>query len=195
MPIQMFENYKKKVLGFYQDNRRMPSYSEIMKLTGFKSKNAVYKLINKLIDLGVVSKDTEGRLIPEAIHGCIMRLSQPVSAGLGAEVQDEVVERLNLNEWLVENESKTYMVDVQGDSMKDAGILDGDTVLVERASQFKDGEIVVALMEDGYTIKYLKKKGNEMFLQPANAKYSPIYPTDDNRIELVAKVKAVIRKL
>ena len=195
MPIQMFENYKKKVLGFYSDNRRMPSYSEIMKLTGFKSKNAVYKLINKLIDLGVVSKDTEGRLIPEAIHGSIMRLSQPVSAGLGAEVQDEVVERLNLNEWLVENESKTYMVDVQGDSMKDAGILDGDTVLVERASQFKDGEIVVALMEDGYTVKYLKKKGNEMFLQPANAKYSPIYPTDDNRIELVAKVKAVIRKL
>ncbi len=50
------------------------------------------------------------------------------------------------------------MVDVQGDSMKDAGILDGDSVLVERTTAFKDGEIVVALMEDGYTIKHLKKR-------------------------------------
>ncbi len=190
----MFQTYKKKILDFYQDNRRMPSYSEIMKLTGFKSKNAVYKLIGKLVDAGIVSKDSEGRLIPELIHGSIKRLTQPVSAGLGAEVQDEVIESLNLNEWLVENESKTYMVDVQGDSMKDAGILDGDTVLVERTSQFKDGEIVVALMEDGYTIKYLRKKGNSMYLDPANAKYRAIYPTEDNMIELVAKVKAVIRK-
>lgn len=79
--------------------------------------------------------------------------------------------------------------------MKDAGIFDGDTVLVERSSQFKDGEIVVALMEDGYTIKYLRKKGNTMYLDPANTKYRPIHPTEDNRIELVAKVKAVIRKL
>lgn len=190
----MFQTYKKKILGFYKENRRMPSYSEIMKLTGFKSKNAVYKLINKLIEAGTVSKDSEGRLIPEAIHGSIQRLTQPVSAGLGAEVQEEQIESLNLNEWLVENESQTYMVDVQGDSMKDAGILDGDTVLVERSSQFKDGEIVVALMEDGYTIKYLRKKGNSMHLDPANTKYRPIHPTEDNRIELVAKVKAVIRK-
>ncbi len=190
----MFPTYKKKILDFYKDYRRMPSYSEIMKLTGFKSKNAVYKLIGKLVEAGVVSKDGEGRLIPELIHGSIQRLTQPVSAGLGAEVQDEVIESLNLNEWLVENESKTYMVDVQGDSMKDAGILDGDTVLVERTSTFKDGEIVVALMEDGYTIKYLRKKGNTMYLDPANSRYRPIHPTEDNMIELVAKVKAVIRK-
>ncbi len=190
----MFETYKKKILSFYRENRRMPSYSEIMKLTGFKSKNAVYKLINKLVDIGIVSKDSEGRLIPEALHGSILRLTQPVSAGLGAEVQEESIESLNLNDWLVENESQTYMVDVQGDSMKDAGILDGDTVLVERATQFKDGEIVVALMEDGYTIKYLKKSGNRMHLEPANCKYKAIHPTEDNRIELIAKVKAVIRK-
>ena len=190
----MFETYKKKILGFYRENRRMPSYSEIMKLTGFKSKNAVYKLINKLLDIGVVSKDGEGRLIPEAIHGSIQRLTQPVSAGLGAEVQEENIESLNLNEWLVENESQTFMVDVQGDSMKDAGIFDGDMVLVERVTQFKDGEIIVALMDDGYTIKYLKKAGSRMHLEPANAKYKAIHPTEENPIQLIAKVKAVIRK-
>lgn len=190
----MFETYKKKILSFYKNNKRMPSFSEMMKLFGFKSKNAVSKLVDKLIDAGVVSKDAEGRLIPQAIYGEVKRLTQQVSAGMGAEVQDEMIDSLNLNEWLVENESATYMVDVQGDSMKDAGILDGDTVLVERTSNFHDGDIVVALMEDGYTIKYLKKKGSLMHLEPANRNYRPIYPTEDNRIELVAKVKAVIRK-
>jgi SOS-response transcriptional repressor LexA len=191
----MFETYKKNILGFYKENRRMPSYGEIMKLTGFKSKNAVYKLINKLVDAGIVSKDGDGKLIPESIYGEVMRLTQPVSAGTGAEVQEESIERLNLTEWLVDNESQTYMVDVQGDSMKDACILDGDTVLVERSSSFKDGQVVVALMEDGYTIKYLRKNGKGMYLEPANTKYRPIYPTEDNPIELIATVKAVIRKL
>ncbi len=191
----MFATYKKKIVDFYKQNRRMPSYGEIMKLTGFKSKNAVYKLINKLIEAGVVSKDADGKLIPEAIYGEVMRLTQPVSAGMGAEVQEESIEKLNLTEWLVDNESQTYMVDVQGDSMKDACILDGDTVLVERSSSFRDGQIVVALMQDGYTIKYLRKQGSKMHLEPANSRYRPIYPTEDNPIELIAVVKAVIRKL
>jgi len=190
----MFETYKKKILAFYKNNRRMPSFSEMMKLTGFKSKNAVSKLVDKLIEAGVVSKDSDGKLIPETIYGEVKRLSQVVSAGTGAEVQDEMLETLNLNEWLVENESSTYMVDVQGDSMKDAGIFDGDTVLVERTQNFRDGQIVVALMDDGYTIKYLRKKGSSMYLDPANSSYRAIHPTEDNRIELVAVVKAVIRK-
>jgi repressor LexA len=190
----MFETYKKKILKFYKDNRRMPSFSEMMKLTGFKSKNAVSKLVDKLIEAGVVSKDSDGKLIPETIYGEVKRLSQVVSAGTGAEVQEEMLETLNLNEWLVENESSTYMVDVQGDSMKDAGIFDGDTVLVERTQNFRDGQIVVALMDDGYTIKYLRKKGSSMYLDPANSNYRAIHPTEDNRIELVAVVKAVIRK-
>ena len=191
----MFETYKKKILSFYKDNRRMPSFSEMMKLTGFKSKNAVSKLVDKLIEAGVVSKGTDGRLVPETIYGEVKRLSQMVSAGTGAEVQEEMIDTLNLNEWLVENESSTYMVDVQGDSMKDAGIFDGDTVLVERTQNFRDGQIVVALMDDGYTIKYLRKKGSSMHLDPANKNYRAIHPTEDNRIELVAVVKAVIRKL
>ena len=191
----MFDLHKKKILSFYKDNRRMPSYSEMLTLTGFKSKNAVSKLVDKMIAAGIVSKSSDGRLIPETIFGEVKRLTQQVSAGYGADVQDEVIESLNLNEWLVENESSTYMVDVQGDSMKDAGILDGDTVLVERTTQFKDGQIIVALMEDGYTIKYLKKVGSRMCLEPANRNYKPIYPTEDNPIQLIAVVRAVIRKL
>lgn len=79
--------------------------------------------------------------------------------------------------------------------MKDASILDGDSVLVERTTNFKDGQIVVALLNDGYTVKYLRKTQKSMYLEPANKKYKPIYPTEDNQIELVAVVKTIIREL
>jgi repressor LexA len=191
----MFDSYKKKIVTFYKRNRRMPSYTEIMKLVGFKSKNAVSKLVDKLVEAGVVTKDSDGKLIPQNIYGEVKYLSQTVSAGYGSAVEEEMMESLNLNEWLVGDESKTYMVDVQGDSMKDAGIFDGDTVLVERTTDFHNGDIVVALMNDGYTIKYLRKQHNTMHLDPANRSYKPIYPTEENQIELIAVVKTIIRKL
>jgi len=191
----MFDSYKKKIITFYKHNRRMPSYAEIMKLVGFKSKNAASKLVDKLIQAGVVTKDSDGKLIPQNIYGEVKYLSQTVSAGYGSAVEEEMMERLNLNEWLVGDESKTYMVDVQGDSMKDAGIFDGDTVLVERTTVFHNGDIVVALMNDGYTIKYLRKQGSSMHLDPANRAYKPIHPSDEDQIQLIAVVKTVIRKL
>jgi SOS-response transcriptional repressor LexA len=196
----MFETYKNKILSFYKDQRRMPSYQEIMKMTGFKSKNAVYKLVNKLIDAGIVSKDGQGRLIPQNI-GNIIRLSQTVSAGFGSAVEEDMAESLSLDLWLVNDKKSNYMVEVQGDSMKDLGIFNGDSVLVEKIpeTQMKDGNIVVALMDDGYTIKTLRKKlgkkGSEMWLEPANIAYKPIYPTEDNPIQLIGVVKTVIRRI
>ena len=58
----MIETYQKKILSFYETYKRMPGYAEIMKLTGFKSKNAVYKLINKLVELDVLNKDAQGKI-------------------------------------------------------------------------------------------------------------------------------------
>ena len=58
------KDYKLKIINFFHAHKRMPSYAEIMDLVGFKSKNAVYKLVNKLVDEGVVSKDSKGKLIP-----------------------------------------------------------------------------------------------------------------------------------
>lgn len=194
----MYEAYKSKILSFYQDSKRMPTYQEIMKLTGFKSKNAVYKLVNKLIEAGVVSKDGQGRLIPQNI-GNIIRLSQTVSAGFGSAVEEVMAESISLDHWLINNKKSNYLVEVQGDSMKDLGILDGDSVLVEKtaSSQMKDGDIVVALMNDGYTIKTLRNKvgkwGSNMWLEPANDDYAPIHPTEDNPIQLIGIVKTVIR--
>ncbi len=190
----MFESYKNKIAQFYKEEKRMPSYAEIMEITGLRSKSPVFKLVEKLVAGGYVSKDENGRLIPESISGGILRLSQPVSAGTGAYAEEEIAERISLDTWL--GSTSSYMLEVQGDSMKDAGILDGDSVIVEKKStNFSDGQVVVALMNDGYTIKTLRKTNKGMYLEPANEKYSPIYPSEDNQIELVGVVKTVIRKL
>ncbi len=191
----MLTSYKNKIRSFFKENRRMPTYTEIMKITGLKSKNSVYKLVNKLIEEGSISKDSNGKLIPEGIFGNVTRLAQPVSAGLGAEVMDEIADTVSLEEWLLNTKNEMYMVEVDGDSMIDAGIFDGDTVLVEKTQNLKDGDVVVALMNDGYTIKYLRKKGNAMHLEPANKKYKPIYSSEDNQIQLVGLVKTIARKL
>jgi SOS-response transcriptional repressor LexA len=173
----------------------MPNYPEMMKLMKFKSKNAVYKLINKMIDDGFVTKDSHGRLIPKNIFGGVIRLDQTVSAGWGSPAEEELADTMSLDEWLIENKTATYILQVQGDSMIDAGILDGDSVLVERTSTFKDGQLVVAQMNDGYVVKYLRKKGKEMYLEPANKRYKNIYPTEDDPIKLIAAVKTIIRRV
>lgn len=190
----MIDEYRQKIFAFYREKKRMPSYAEIMNLTGLRSKSPVFKLVQKLVDAGYLAKDMSGKLIPRAL-GNVTMLSQGVSAGYGSVVEDEVAESVNLDEWLAGGKVQTYMMRVDGDSMKDAGILDGDSVLVEKTSYFKDGQIVVALMNDGYTIKHLRKTGKGMHLEPANKAYKPIYPTEDNPIELVGIVKTVIRNI
>jgi repressor LexA len=65
----MFNSYKQKILDFYDKSKRMPTYTEIMSLVGFKSKNAVYKLVNKMIEAGLVEKDSSGRLMPTRSFG------------------------------------------------------------------------------------------------------------------------------
>ena len=188
------ENYasqKDKIISFYKKNRRMPGYKEIMSLVGFKSKNAVYKLINKLVDDEVVDKDSNGKLTPMKIFGEIPLLGL-VEAGFPTTVDEDRTNTLNIDEYLVGNKQATYLLEVKGDSMIDEGIKEGDLVLVERRGDPKDGDIVIAEVDGGWTMKYFKKKGGRIYLKPANKNYSPIYPQYD--LKVAAIVKGVIRK-
>ena len=96
----MHNSYQKKLESFYSSNKRMPTYSEMTKLFGFKSKNAVFKVVEKLIEAGMVAKDHLGRLIPTEIFNEIPLLGY-VTAGLPATVEEELLERVNLDDfWL-----------------------------------------------------------------------------------------------
>jgi len=180
-----------KLQNFYLREKRMPTYVEMMKLFGFKSKNSVYRLVNKLIDQGLVTKDHLGRLLPVSGFDEIKKLGL-VTAGLPAPVDEASCDTINLNEFLIKKRETTFILEVDGDSMIDAHIEDGDMVIAERTNQASDYDIVIAHVDGEFTMKYFRQKGTKIWLEPANKKYYPIYPTEE--LEIVAIVKGVIRK-
>ncbi len=187
----MYSRYKEKIGNFYTKNKRMPTYSEIMKLVGFKSKNAVYRLIKKMIDEGVISKDENGHLVPIKL-GNDFKVLGTVEAGFPSPAEEELADTMTLDEYLIDNKEATFLLRVNGDSMKDAGIIQGDMVLVERNVTPHNGDIVIAEIDNNWTMKYFRKKGNKIYLEAANTEFNNIFPQEELKISAV--VKAVIRK-
>jgi SOS regulatory protein LexA len=187
----MYNEYKSKLISFYDREKRMPTYTEMMSLFGFKSKNAVARLVEKFIDAGIVAKDHLGRLIPDTSFDSIPLLGL-VKAGFPSDVAEESRDTVNLEEYLVAKKENTYMLEVDGDSMIDAHIADGDMVLVEKTNKAKDGDIVIADVDGEFTMKYFRKSGEKVWLEPANKDFKNIYPT--TYLTINAIVKAVIRK-
>ena len=181
----------RKLINFYDTHRRMPSSTEVARLFAFKSRNAAVRLIGKFIRQGMVAKDTTGKLLPTAYFTEVAVLGT-VEAGFPSAAEEESGDTMSLDEFLIENREATYMLKVTGDSMIDAGLLPGDMVLVERRGEAKDGDIVIAEVDNGWTMKYLRKQGNKVYLEPANKKYKPIIPKQE--LKIAAIVVAAIRK-
>lgn len=187
----MRNEYQNKIVSFFRNHKRLPSYREAMKILGFKSTNAVHKLMNKLVDAGILNRDANGKLAPSKIFGEVAVLGL-VKAGFPSPAEEELQDTMSLDDFLIEKKESTYMLKVDGDSMIDAHIAEGDMVLVERTNKAKDGEIVIAEVDGEFTMKYFRQSGGKVWLEPTNDKYKPIYPTED--LKVIAKVKAVIRK-
>lgn len=185
------DRYIHALTRFYTRHRRMPSYGEFLAATGLRSKNAISKIVDKLIEQGLVTKDASGKLAPGTLWGSV-RLLGTVEAGWPSPAEEELLDTMTLEEYLIENKEATYMLKVKGDSMIDAGIMPGDMVLVERRSEARDGDIVIAQIDNGWTMKFLKHSGNRVYLMPGNKRFKAIYPTEELKISAV--VKAVIRK-
>ena len=185
------DSYKQKIISFYQKHRRLPGYKEIMELTGFKSKNAVYKLINKMVEAGLVQKDTQGRLTPNRLLNEVPMLGL-VEAGIPTMIDDELTDTINLDDYLIVHRDESFVLEVKGDSMIDEGIKEGDLVVVEKKKNAREGDIVIARVDGGWTMKYLRRKNGKNYLEPANKNYRPIYPTEE--LEIGAVVTGVIRK-
>jgi SOS regulatory protein LexA len=184
-------DHKDKIIAFYKSHKRMPSYSEIMGLFGLKSKNAAWRLVKKLVREDFLSQDSTHRLIPNKFYGQTRVLGEVV-AGFPSPAEEELVDTISLDEYLIKNRDATFMLRVSGDSMIDAGIMENDLVLADRSATPRAGDIVIAEVDSEWTMKYLRKKGGKMWLEPANKKYQPIYPEEE--LKIAAVVKAVIRK-
>jgi repressor LexA len=181
----------KDISGFYSEKGRMPSFSEIGKMTGLRSKNAVFKLVNKLEQLRVLGRDEKGRLIPGSIASPV-RILGTVEAGFPSAAEEALADTLSLDDLLIQNPEATFLLKVSGDSMSGAGILPGDMVLVDKGQAPKSGDIVIAEVDGEWTMKYLKKRGDSVTLIPANPKYQPIKPRKE--LKIAGVVTAVVRK-
>ena len=188
----MDSHHLRKIQAFYRSHKRMPSYSELMAVVGFRSKNAASKLVERFVQRDWLEKDDKGRLLPGRLFQDLPLLGT-VSAGFPSPADEELLDTITLDEYLIRNRASTFLVQAQGDSMIGACILPGDLVLVDRARQARDGDIVIAAVDGGWTMKYLRKKGGRITLEAANRKYPPIEPQSELVIEAV--VTAVIRKI
>ena len=179
------------IAGFYYQKGRMPSFSETAKLAGFRSKNAAYKLINRLEKQKVLRRDAQGRLIAGSLAAPV-RMLGTVEAGFPSPAEEELADNLSLDDLLIQNREATFLLKVAGDSMSNAGILPGDMVLVDRGAAARSGDIVIAEVDGEWTMKYLRKRGESVVLLPANPKYQPIRPKRE--LKIAGVVTAVVRK-
>jgi SOS regulatory protein LexA len=179
------------IAGFYSANKRMPSYSETLKVLGLKSKNAAFKRVAVLIKGGVVEKDRAGKLVPRAILKPA-RILGTVAAGFPSPAEEELSDTISLDEYLIPNPQATYLLKVDGDSMIDAGIRPGDLVLIQKNLTPRPGDIVVAQVDGEWTLKYFTKEAGSVILKAANKKYPPIMPKQE--LVIAGVVIADVRK-
>lgn len=131
-------------------------------------------------------RPAEGEHIELPLH------SHKVVAGFPSPADDYVEERLDLNEKLIHNKEATFLLKVQGDSMKNVGIRAGDILVVDKSIEPADGKIVIAALDGELTVKRLSIKSTGVWLVPENDDYPPIPVKEESDIVIWGVVTATI---
>jgi len=167
----------------------MPTITEMMELFSLSSRSSAFYASSRLIEEGYVEKDATGKLIP--LPGLFsLPLVGHIRAGFAALAEEELADTITIGEYLIGDPNASYLLQVEGDSMEGAGIRNGDMVVFERTKDVKTGQIVVALTEDGYTLKYLRKQGKTFYLEAANDQYPDIHPREG---QIIGRVTSTFR--
>jgi DNA polymerase V len=118
-----------------------------------------------------------------------------IQAGFPSPAEDYAPERIDLNKVLIKHPLATFLMRVRGASMREAGIDDGDVVLVDRAVKPCHGHVVVAVVDGEFTVKRLWKRGANLKLQAANPTYPDILPKDGQTVEVWGVVTSAIKSM
>ena len=172
---------------------------EIGKAVGLHSSSTVHAHLANLEKVGLLRRDpTKPRAI-ELLVGKAKRAVQASSIPVVGQVAagEPVLAEENIEEYLelpsvLGGDDGDFILQVKGDSMKDAGILDGDYVVVQQAESARNGEIVVALIEDEATVKRFFREKDRVRLQPANKAFKPIRTRD---AKVLGRVVGVFRRV
>ena len=188
---------QKDVLKFIYEEIRFkqlaPTIREIGEKFGFSSTGTVRDYLHALVNKGYIriqeGKSRAIELVKEALFQ--IPVLGKVQAGMPVYAAEDLLGYLNLDQFVFPGPD-VFALRVRGQSMKDAGIMEGDFVLIRKQEHAQTGDIVVALMEDEATVKRLAKRGSAYFLDPANPDFQPIPVTSD--VVIIGKVLQVVRE-
>ena len=178
-----------------------PSLSDLAIAFGVKSKNAVAKVVNALTKNGYLHKDPKGRIkileaasdaVQNVVSSLTLPLFGPISAGFAAAAEEQAEELVKLDDYLVRDRRNTFLLRVKGDSMINAGIHEGDLVVVERGIEPHVHDIVVGVLDGEFTLKRLRKDKGKYYLQAENDAYPDLHAMDE--LKTAGVVRGVMRK-
>lgn len=110
--------------------------------------------------------------------------SNKVRAGFPSPAEDHIDQKLDLNQFLIKHPAATFFVRVEGDSMKNAGISNGDILIVDRAITPQSGQIIVAILNGEFTVKRVKKQGQHLLLIPENPEFPLMEVTEESDFQV-----------
>jgi len=182
--------YLARLQDYYARWRSLPAYGPLQAVLGLASRSAVAKVLGRLRAAGFLERTPAGRWTPTARFFARPLADAPVPAGWPA-IPADGGEAGSIDAWLVRQPSRTVLVPVVGDSMIEAGIHPGDRVVVEREVPARPGDLVIAVIDNEFTLKTLAVEDGEAVLRPANPAYPVLRP--GARLAIFGVVVGLIR--
>ena len=204
--INMLTKQQNKLFNFLkvkiQKTNISPSFEEMKVAMGLKSKSGIQRLIDGLVERGFIEKKDNKKRAINIVKNIVSKknndlISLPllgnIAAGNPIEAIENTDEKIQIPINLISLNKKNYVLKVDGDSMINKGIIDGDKAIIEYCDDAENGDIVVALVNDNdVTLKKLKKDKDKIYLIPANDNYK-IQSFSSDKIKIQGKLKAIIR--
>lgn len=186
-------DYLGRLRDYYAENRRIPSFQRIAELMGFASKAAASKLMDRLALVGFFERAPDADAwVPSERFFERPLADLAVRAGAPDMIEGSQGQLFLVDRYLVRQPSRTVMVPVKGDSMIDAGIHDGDIVVVVRTKAANAGDFVVAIVDNEFTLKELAMEKGKFVLKPHNPAYPIIRPQGE--LEIFGVVSGLVRR-
>ena len=189
---------QKRVLKYIYDSIRAsqlpPTIREVAEHFGYSSTGTVRDHLKALVKKGYIKISAKKSRAIELAYDRLFSIPilGRIRAGLPTLALEEIEGYLDLDSLIFSN-NDTFALRVKGDSMIEAGIMPNDLILVKKQNMAQTGETVVALVKEESTVKFLRKRGKEFYLEPANSQYKPILV--DDHVSIIGKVISVIRNL
>ena len=185
-------SYLEKLQDYYSEHKVIPSYSVLAGLWGISAKSWVSECVRRFEEAGYLDWTPDKQLKPGARFFERRLAHDTVQAGLPNPALADGYDLVTIDDYLVRVPSKTSLVRVKGDSMIDAGIYEGDLIVVEQQPNANVGEIVVAIVDNEFTVKYLDREKGTFVLKPANKAYPVIRPK--GRLEIFGVMAGLVRR-